>query len=147
VPNRTQSVLFVRGHNSVRSPMAAALLRALSSRPVYVASAGVRTSELDPFAVVVMEELGLDISGHEPAALGELDDLGFDLVVTLAPEAHHAALELTRSNAFEVEYWPTFDPTSTTGSRGQVLEAYRGVRDGLMARIKERFPDPEAGSG
>jgi protein-tyrosine-phosphatase len=56
-----------------------------------------------------------------------------------APEAHHAALELTRTLAVEVEYWPTIDPTATQGSREQKIAAYRDMRDRLKARIEERF--------
>jgi protein-tyrosine-phosphatase len=141
-----KSVLFICGQNSVRSPMAAAIMRHLFPSRTYVASAGIRTGEIDHFAVVVMDELGLDISAHEPQTLAELGDLGFDLVVTLAPEAHHAAMELTRITAFEVEYWPTFDPTVTTGSREQVMDAYRAVRDDLMAHIRRRFSERRFGS-
>ena len=60
----------------------------------------------------------------------------FDLIVTLSPEAHHAALELTRTSAVDVVYWPTFDPTIVQGSREQMLDAYRGVRDRLIQQIK-----------
>jgi hypothetical protein len=65
-------------------------------------------------------------------------------VVSLAPEAHHQALEMTRTQAIEAEYWPTLDPTATMGSRDQILDAYRQVRDGLFQRIKARFPVPGA---
>ena len=139
---RPQAVLFACGRNSIRSPMAAALFKHLFGRPSYVASAGVRHGELDPFAVAAMEEAGLDIAKHRPMTFEELEDwegLNFDLIVTLAPEAHHKALELTRTLAADVEYWPTPDPTTTSGNREQRLEAYRAVRDQLMARIKQRF--------
>ena len=136
------AVLFACGQNSVRSPLAAGLFSQLFGRAIYVGSAGVRSGELDPFAVAVMAELGQDISGHKPTTFEELDDwegLNFDLIITLSPEAHHRALELTRTSAVEVEYWPTADPTDTEGSRGQKLEAYRAVRDQLLNRIRERF--------
>ena len=139
---RPQAVLFACGLNSVRSPMAAALFRHLLGRAVYVGSAGVRRGELDPFAVAVMDEVGLDISKHRPMTFEELEDwegLNFDLIVTLSPEAHHKALDLTRTIAADVEYWPTQDPTGQEGSRAQRLDAYREVRDTLGARIKERF--------
>ena len=139
---RPQAVLFACGLNSVRSPMAAALFRHLLGRAAYVGSAGVRTGELDPFAVAVMDEVGLDISKHRPMTFEELEDwegLNFDLIVTLSPEAHHKALDLTRTIAADVEYWPTQDPTGQEGSRAQRLDAYREVRDMLGARIKERF--------
>ncbi len=143
------AVLFSCGLNSVRSPMAAALFRHLFGHRAYVASAGVRIAELDPFAAAVMDELGLDISKHRPMTFEELDDwegLNFDLIVTLSPEAHHKALDLTRTIAADVEYWPTPDPTDTEGSREQRLDAYRAVRDMLLARIKERFGSAPVGN-
>jgi protein-tyrosine-phosphatase len=146
---RPQAVLFACGLNSVRSPMAAALFRYLFGHVSYVASAGVRKGELDPFAVAAMDELGLDISKHRPMTFEELDDwegLNFDLIVTLSPEAHHKALDLTRTLAAEVAYWPTPDPTDTEGSREQRLDAYRAVRDMLLGRIKERFGVAPAGN-
>jgi len=92
----------------------------------------------------VMEELGVDISKHRPVSLAELHDSSFDLIVTLAPEAHHQALEMAGNFAIDVEYWPTPDPTLTIGNRDQILAAYRAVRDGLFQRIKQRFPVPRA---
>jgi len=142
-------VLFACGQNSVRSPMAAALARQMFGGTLTVGSAGVRKGELDPFAVAAMDEIGLDIKGHKPITFEELDDLeglNFDLIVTLAPEAHHKALELTRTLAADVEYWPTADPTAVEGSREQRMNAYREVRDQLMARIRARFSPPRAGN-
>jgi protein-tyrosine-phosphatase len=139
---KPQAVLFACGLNSVRSPMAASLFRYLIGPSVYVGSAGVRKGELDPFAVAAMEEIGIDIGKHKPVTFEELEDwsgLNFDLIVTLAPEAHHKALELTRTLAAEVEYWPTPDPTAEEGSREQRLDAYRQVRDQLSDRIRQRF--------
>ena len=63
----------------------------------------------------------------------------FDLIVTLSPEAHHKALELTRTLALDVEYWPTADPTAIEGTREQRMNAYREVRDQLLRRIRARF--------
>ena len=137
-----QAVLFVCGQNAVRSPMAASLFRQLFRVPTYVASAGVRKGELDPFAVSAMDEVGIDIARHKPMTFEELEEyegLNFDLIVTLSPEAHHRALEVTRTLAAEVEYWPTPDPTGQEGSREQRLDAYRGVREMLTQRIKQRF--------
>jgi protein-tyrosine-phosphatase len=149
-PRNPQAVLFACGLNSVRSPMAEALLRQMFPHSMYVRSAGVRKGELDPFAVAVMAELGQDISGHKPITFEELDDwegLNFDLIITLAPEAHHKALELTRTLAADVEYWPTFDPTRTEGNREQRLQAYREVLDGLLLRLRRRFAKVGAPSG
>jgi protein-tyrosine-phosphatase len=134
------AVLFACSKNAVRSPMAAAILKHLAGARVYVVSAGVRAGEPDPFAAAVMEELGIDISGHKPTSLDEINDGSFALIVSLSPEAHHKALQLAEGFAIEVEYWPTPDPTLAHGSREQILNAYRGVRDGLFRKIKQRFP-------
>ena len=66
------------------------------------------------------------------------------LFITLSPEAHHKAIELTRTLAADVEYWPTADPTAVEGSRAQRLDAYRAVRDQLVQKIRERFVAPAA---
>lgn len=137
--HRPGAVLFACSFNAVRSPMAAAIARHLFPNQIYVASAGVRRGEPDPFAVAVMDEIGLDIRAHRPHTFEDLEDTSFDLVISLAPEAHHKALELTRYNALDAEYWPTADPTLTTGSREQILDAYRAVRNGLERRIKQRL--------
>ena len=142
---RPQAVLFACNMNSVRSPMAAALLKQMLGTWLYVGSAGVRKGERDALAAAAMEEIGIDISAHRPLTFEEVDDLeglNFDLIVTLSPEAHHKALELTRTLALDVEYWPTADPTAIEGSREQRLNAYREVRDQLLARVRERFSPP-----
>ncbi|WP_342449175.1 arsenate-mycothiol transferase ArsC [Aquabacter sp. L1I39] len=125
--------------------MAAALAKHLYGKSIYVGSAGVIAGEADPFVTAVMDELGLDVQRHRPKSVDELEEyegLGFDLAISLSPDAHHKALELTRTNALDVEYWPTSDPTLETGNREQRLEAYRAVRDELDKRIRARFRAP-----
>jgi protein-tyrosine-phosphatase len=139
---RVQSVLFVCAHNSIRSPMAEALARHYFGKSIYVQSAGVRHGEADPFMIAALDEIGIDASKHKPRTLADLEEwegLNFDLIISLAPEAHHAALELTRTLAADVEYWPTPDPTVVQGSRERMLDAYRDVRDGLSYRIRLRL--------
>ena len=133
------AVLFACTLNAVRSPIAAALMRHLFGKFVYVRSAGVRAGEADPFAAQVMEELGIELGAHRPKSFEDLEDESFDLVITLSPEAHHRALELTRTSAVEVEYWRTLDATAYEGSREQRLGVYREVRDDLLRRIQARF--------
>lgn len=133
------AVLFACSLNAVRSPMAAAIMRHLFGRFVYVDSVGARAGTLDPLAVEVMEEIGIGISAHKPKNFEEFEDTSFDLVITLSPEAHHKAMELTRTSAAAVEYWPTMDATAVDGSREQRLAAYRAVRDELERRIQLRF--------
>lgn len=134
------AMLFACTFNAVRSPMAEAIMKHLFGRHVFVDSAGVKSGEVDPLAIEVLSEIGIDIEDHRAKTFDELDDSSFDLIVSLSPEAHHKALEFTRVMAVEAEYWPTFDPTAQEGTRAQRLEAYRGVRDTLLKRIKARFP-------
>jgi protein-tyrosine-phosphatase len=139
------AVLFACSQNAVRSPMAAAIMRHLYGRFVYIDSVGVHAGALDPFAVEAMEEIGIEIGKHKPKSFEDFEDTSFDLVITLSPEAHHRAMELTRTSAAEVEYWPTLDATAVEGSRDQQLDAYRVVRDDLMRRVERRFSVERAG--
>jgi protein-tyrosine-phosphatase len=134
------SVLFVCNYNAIRSPMAEAMLKHLHGHHIFVDSAGVREGELDPFAVAVMSELGIDMSRHNPKLFEELADESFDLVVSLSPQAHHLAIERTRTTACDVEYWQTMDPTIVEGNRETRLAAFRQTRDFLFDRIKAQFP-------
>jgi protein-tyrosine-phosphatase len=139
------AVLFACTFNAVRSPMASAIMRHLYGRFVYVHSAGARAGDLDPMAVEVMEEIGIEIGKHIPRRFEDLEDTSFDLVIALSPQAQHKAVELTRTMAVDIEYWPTSDPTAVEGSRDQRLDAYRAVRDELMRRIRARFAVDRAG--
>jgi protein-tyrosine-phosphatase len=134
------AVLFACNRNAVRSPIAASILKYLAGARIYVDSAGVHAGEPDPFAAAVMEELGIDLSRHKPKSLDELNDSSFELIVSLSPQAHHKALQLVHGFAVDVEYWPTQDPSLTEGSREQIMDAYRSLRDGLFRKIKQRFP-------
>src|ERR1043166_9665911 len=96
---RPGSGLFACTMNAVRWPMAAAMLRLVLCRNLYVESAGVRAGPLDPLAVEAMDEIGIEIAAHKPRRFEDLEDSNFDLVITLSPEAQHRAVELTRTNA------------------------------------------------
>jgi protein-tyrosine-phosphatase len=133
------AVLFICTQNAIRSPMAAALMHHVAGHKIYVASAGIRAGDPDPFVGMIMDEIGLDLTRHRPHAIEDLADSGFDLVVTLSPEAETYARELTRTMAINVEHWPTPDPSTTQGSRNQILDAYREVRDGLKKKVDDRF--------
>ena len=136
---RPGAILFMCGMNAIRSPMAEVIARSMLPANVYIRSAGVRAGERDPFVDVALEEIGLSLGRHHPHTLEELEDDYFDLIISLSPQAHHAALELTRSNAVEVVYWPTMDPTVVQGTREQILDSYREVRDHLTELIESRL--------
>lgn len=138
------SVLFACTHNSIRSPMAEAMMRYLHGRRVYVDSVGLRPMAVDPFAVSALDEIGVDLSRHQPKSFDQLEDDFFDLVVSLSPEAQHRAVEMTRTSSCEIEFWPTMDPSVATGNREMRMDAYRSLRDQLLERIQSRFPTPGA---
>ncbi len=133
------AVLFACNRNSVRSPMAEGLLKHLLGHRIYVDSAGVRASAINPFVIEVMDEIGIDISNHRGKSFENLEDTSYDIIVSLSPEAQHQAVELTRTMACEVEFWNTLDPTIIEGNRETRLDAYRQVRDTLKKRIEARF--------
>lgn len=144
-----RSVLFACTHNTIRSPMAAELMRLRFGPLVQVDSAGIRAGgEIHPLAAAIMEEIGGDLVGNRPKALSwfQENEAGpFDLVVTLSPEAHHHALALVPCLGLAVEYWPTFDPSLAEGPRERALEEFRLVREGLERRIGARFQRPSTG--
>jgi protein-tyrosine-phosphatase len=134
------AVLFCCTMNSVRSPMAEAILKQIHGQRIFVDSVGVRAQEIDGFVIAVMDEIGIDMAKHKSKTFDDLEDESFDLIISLSPEAQHKAVDMTRTMACDVEFWNTMDPSIVEGSREERLEAYRAVRDGLMKRIRQRFP-------
>jgi protein-tyrosine-phosphatase len=119
--------------------MAEAMARRLYGNSAFLDSVGVRAGDLDSFAVAVLDEIGVDLHKHRGKSFDEIDPSEFELIVTLSPEAHHKALEFTRSASTDVEYWPIPDPSAVEGSRDLRLDAYRRTRDLILARLKTRF--------
>ncbi len=121
--------------------MAEAMAKKMFGTKVFIDSVGIHDDleDVNPFTISVMEEVGIDVSGHKPKNFETLNDSSFDLVITLSPEAHHRALDLTRFFSTEVEYWPTMDPTSVKGNRENIMSAFRSVRDYLEQKIKTRL--------
>ncbi|MEO0411728.1 MAG: low molecular weight phosphatase family protein [Pseudomonadota bacterium] len=134
-----RSVLFVCNENSIRSPMAEAILKKHARGRIFVGSAGLRVGALDGFAVEVMKEWHIALEGHTPHVISDNDVAKFSLVISLTPEAQHWAVELTRFGNMALEYWPMPDPSKSEGSRTQRLEAYRELRALLKLRIEKRF--------
>lgn len=136
-----RNILFACSLNAVRSPMAEGILRYLVGSRLNVRSAGVRAGDVDHYAADVLAEIGIDISKHRPAELSSIEDEPIDLIISLSPEAHHKALEMTRTAPIDVEYWPTLDATALPDDANdeQIMESYRKVRDQLFRRIKMRF--------
>lgn len=133
------SVLFACNLNSVRSPMAAALLRAAAAGRLKVDSAGVYEGGLDPFVESVLGEVGVSLAGHEPKAMNALDLSKFDLAIALTPEAAAEARRFLPRD--KIEFWDIENPSDARGGREALLAAYRAVREDLKARLEARFPE------
>ena len=133
------AVLFACTLNAIRSPMAAAIMHHHYGHKIYVASCGIAAGDPDPFVGMIMDEIGIDLKKHRPHSFEDLEDSAFDLLITLSPEAKSRADQMSRTMAIEVENWVIADPSITQGSREQILEAYRSVRDDLVKKIIERF--------
>lgn len=135
-----QSVLFICSYNAVRSVMAEALLKNKLTKSLYVKSAGVYSgADNDVFVSTVLKEIDVDIAAHIPTSFHQLDEGGFDLIIALSKEAHEFAIKETRTESVDIEFWPTYDATTTMGSRDGRMDAYREVRDQIDAKIKDRF--------
>ena len=137
--NSLQNVLFACTHNSIRSPIAAALGNQLFGNAIQFASVGVTANDVSPFAIAIMDEIGLDVASHQSRVFSDLDNEPCDLIISLTPEAQHHAVELTRAGTCEAIYWPTLDPSLAHGSRTTILDSFREVRDSLRNNIEAYF--------
>jgi protein-tyrosine-phosphatase len=142
------SVLFCCDHNAVRSPMAEGMMKKFYGHRAYVQSAGVKGEmEIDGFTVAVCDEMGVPLHRHRVRSFEEMQEWGddlsqFDLIVALSPASQRQALEFTRYNHLDVEYWPILDPTGLGETREAKLAAYRQTRDQIRDRMIARFGPP-----
>ena len=135
------SVLFVCNINSIRSPMAEAILKAWFDKKIFVDSCGIREGRLDYMAVEVMAEDDFDLSNHNSKLFSSLQDTSFDLIIAFTKEALDEVKSLTKTKDYKIEYLEIFDASQTTGNRQQRLESYRQVRELLKEKLKKRFSD------
>ena len=135
------SVLFVCNINSIRSPMAEAILKAWFDKKIFVDSCGIREGRLDYMAVEIMAEDDFDLSNHSSKLFSSLQDTSFDLIIAFTKEALDEVKSLTKTKDCKIEYLEIFDASQTTGNRQQRLESYRQVRELLKEKLKKRFSD------
>ncbi|HKJ17186.1 MAG TPA: arsenate reductase ArsC [Xanthomonadales bacterium] len=124
------SVLFLCTGNSCRSQMAEGLCRNLKSDKVDCASAGIETHGLNPNAVRVMSEIGIDISSHKSQTVADLGGRGFDYVVTVCDHAHETCPYFPAKTSI-VHHGFDDPPKLAVGAKTEeeALEHYRRVRD------------------
>jgi arsenate reductase len=123
-------IVFLCGHNAARSQMAEGFLRAYGGDRFHAESAGTVASELHPFAVRVMADVGIDISAHRSKSVEELAG-PFDVCVTVCdascPIPPNAGIQLR---------WQFADPALARGTEEERLAAFRLVRDGIGERVR-----------
>jgi len=137
-----QRVLILCTGNSARSQMAEGWLRALAGDRFDVASAGTRPSVVNPLAITVMRERGIDISGHRSKSVTEFLDQPFDFVITVCDQAAEAC-PVFPGPARRI-HWSFPDPAAAGGSEEQRVEAFRAVRDALERQLRAWIAQPLA---
>ena len=125
-------VLFACTHNSARSQMAEAMLNAWAGDRFQAFSAGTEATGIKPETIQVMEEIGLDLSGHRSKAMDEFRGQQFDWFVTVCDDAKESCPVLPGVRA---EHWSIDDPSAATGTADERLQAFRGARDAIRDRL------------
>lgn len=127
--------------------MGEAIIRKKFGKQIFVDSAGIRSGVADPFVTAVLNEQGMDRAHHQPKSLEDLDDSWFDLVIAFSEEAYETVQNTNFLDYSKLLFWPAGDPTTVQGSREQVLDAYRLVRNQIADRIEKHFmPTPNENS-
>lgn len=128
-------VLFLCVANSARSQMAEGIARALAPKGIKVSSAGSKPSKVNPFAIRVLDEIGIDIRGHRSKSVDEIDPSDVDAVVTLCAEE---VCPVFLGKARRV-HWGLPDPAGKGSTDEEQLQAFRDVRDELRRRLSILF--------
>ncbi len=143
VEDMKKQVLFVCTHNSARSQMAEALLNTFHGDHYEAWSAGTEPSEVNPYAVKVMAEIGIDISIHRSKNVEEFVSRPFDYVVTVCDHANESCPSFPGGK--ERIHKGFEDPATAVGDDAEKLGAFRRTRDEIRRWLAEKsvFPDPE----
>ncbi|HLD36763.1 MAG TPA: arsenate reductase ArsC [Planctomycetota bacterium] len=136
-----QRVLFVCTGNSIRSQMAEGLLRHLAVNRFEVFSAGIKPSLVNPYAVKVMAEIGIDISHHRSKSVEEFKGQGFDYVTTVCDNAKESCPIFPGKT--QRLHWSINDPTGRADSEDEMLVAFREARDDIKNKIIEQLINRE----
>lgn len=132
---RRKTILFICRHNAGRSQMAEGIINHLHSERYQAWSAGSRPGTINPYAVIVMGEVGIDISGQRPKRLDDLEVGRFDYVVTMC------------SDDDDCPFYPGLvhlhqgfpDPSIATGTEEEKLAAVRAIRDEIITWSRATF--------
>jgi len=132
-----KKVLFICTHNSARSQMAQAFLNHLCGDRYLAFSAGTKPSGVNPYAVEVMREVGINISHHRSKSVKEFEGEEFDYVITVCDSAKEECPYFAGGKKQIHKSFP--DPSSYEGTREEKLEFFRKVRDEIKEWIEETF--------
>ncbi len=135
-----ERVLFMCVHNSCRSQMAQGFLNAMASASFEAYSAGSEPTSVNPLAIRVMSEVGIDISGHSSKHVGEFADRRFDYAITVCAD-EGAGCPVFVGRAAHRLHWEFEDPAAATGTEAEILETFRRVRDEIRSRIESFIAD------
>ena len=137
-----KKVLFVCTHNSARSQMAEAMLNTFHGDHYEAWSAGTEPAAVNPYAVKVMAEIGIDISSHRSKNVEEFVNRPFDYVVTVCDHANENCPFIPSKNAVRIHH-NFSDPSKAQGTQEQIHEAFLETREDIKAfvyeLIKEEF--------
>jgi len=130
-----RKVLILCTGNSCRSQMAEGALRHFHGDRFEVFSAGTRPCVVNPLAIRVMAEAGIDISGHRSKHVGEFKGKAMDYVITVCDNAKEACPVFPGGT--RILHWPFPDPPHAQAESPEVLQAFRDVRDLVLKKFKE----------
>ena len=130
-----ERVLFLCTHNSARSQMAEGFLRSLAGDRFEAQSAGTEETTVNPFAIRVMAERGIDISKHRSKVYEGLMDKPWDYLITVCDDANERCPFIP--GVEKRLHWSFEDPSRATGSEAERLAVFRRVRDQIEARLTE----------
>lgn len=131
-----QTVLFLCTHNAVRSQMAEGILNALYPNRYHAFSAGIMKTGVDPTAIKVLKEIGIDISTHYSKTMDEFKGTTFDYVVTVCENAKEACPFFPGKTLI---HHPFYDPGTYNGTPEEILRKFRTSRDDIKAWIIQTF--------
>jgi arsenate reductase len=126
-------VLFLCTHNSARSQMAEGFLRAMAGDRFEAHSAGTEKTSVNPLAIQVMAERGIDISGHASKVYVGLMQEPWDFLVTVCDDANERCPFIP--GVQKRLHWSFPDPSRASGSDGERLAVFRRVRDQIETRL------------
>ncbi|MBI2607982.1 MAG: arsenate reductase (thioredoxin) [Deltaproteobacteria bacterium] len=132
-----KSILFLCTGNSCRSQMAEGFAKKYAPKEMKIYSAGIKAHGLNPFAVQVMKEAGIDISDQTSKTVDTIPQSEINMVITVCGHAHETC-PVFPGNVRRL-HWDIEDPVKAKGSEEEMLDVFRKIRDILQRKIENFF--------